>query len=76
MEIFLYLGIFGLVVFVIGTIIWLIARRFPYDPYEGMSDEQVTAIKRQGDAAGVAEKAVHPLPDQTFQQHLGAAHQS
>ena len=52
MEIFLYIGIFVLVVFVIGTIIWLIARQFPYDPYEGMSDEQIAAIKRQGNAQG------------------------
>lgn len=52
MEIFSYICLFGLVVFVVGTIIWLIARQFPYDPYEGMDDEQIAAIKRQGNAQG------------------------
>ena len=32
-------------------------------------------IEGQGDAAGIAEDAIHAFPGQTFQQHFRAAHQ-
>ncbi len=47
MEIFAYICVFVLFVFALGTSIWLIVRRLPYNAYEGMTDEQITAIDHQ-----------------------------
>ena len=46
-------------------------------PHQHVADVVVIhgIVEGQRHAAGVAEKAVHPLPSQTFQQHLRATHQ-